>query len=174
MNKLLRKILSNNSYSIIRHYSGGLYEPSYLEAMKPKTPLYDTINIQLRGYDYAILENYQKFIHNILKNMEVNVEDCWATPAQHMHISTYKPKSEVINAQYKLKIYERTVQITDVSSLQLPLVLRTVEASLPAGVSVEVRPHEEADEEVRYVPDKELHSLKQELDDLGGPSKTKR
>ncbi|KAG5889273.1 hypothetical protein JTB14_007035 [Gonioctena quinquepunctata] len=174
MNKILRTILSNRTFSIVRNHSGGLYEPTYLEAMKSKVPLYDTINIQLRGYDFPILENYQKFIHNILKNMEINVEDCWATPPQHMQIVTYKPKSEILNAQYSLKIYERTVQMTDISSIQLPLVMRAIEASLPAGVTLEIRPHEEADEEVRYVPDKELHSLKQELDELGGPSRTRK
>lgn len=48
-----------------------------------------------------------------------------------------------------------------------------IEASLPPGVKVQIRPHEEADEEDRYIPDKELHTLKEELDILGGPSKKK-
>jgi hypothetical protein len=52
-------------------------------------------------------------------------------------------------------------------------VLRALEASTPAGVTVHVVPHEEWHEEVRYVPDTELKALKQELDDLGGPLKKK-
>lgn len=87
--------------------------------MKPKYPLYDTINIQLKGYDYPILESYQKLLHNLLKNMDVNVEDCWAIPAQEFVINTYKPKSEEVNAGYKLKIYERNIQMTDISTLQV-------------------------------------------------------
>lgn len=55
----------------------------------------------------------------------------------------------------------------------MPLVLRAIEASLPAGVTVEVRPHQEIDEEARYVPDTELNSLKEQLETLGGPSKKK-
>ncbi|CAG9823122.1 unnamed protein product [Phaedon cochleariae] len=180
MNKIFRKfnvkttVLNLSSRRFINYVSGGLYEPSYLEAMKSKIPLHDLINIQLKGYDYPVLENYQKFLHHLLKNMEVNVEECWAAPAQHMQISAYKPKSEIVNAQYNLMIYERTLQITDISSFQLPLIIRTIETSLPAGVTVQVKPHEEYDEEVRYIPDKELDTLKQELEELGGPSKTKK
>ncbi|KAJ8919318.1 hypothetical protein NQ315_003902 [Exocentrus adspersus] len=157
-----------------RYVSGGLYEPDYLEGLKPKVPLYDTLNIHIKGYDYPVLESYQKFLHNILKNIDINVEECWALPAQVMNISTYKPRSEIVNAQYNLKLYNRFIQITDVAATQLPIVIRTIEATLPAGVSLNVRPHEEADEEIRYIPDSELNSLKQQLDDLGGPAKTKK
>ncbi|KAJ8963940.1 hypothetical protein NQ314_005271 [Rhamnusium bicolor] len=176
---IYRKIIPNPSslrtyLHLKRYFNGSLYEPDYLEGQKSKIPLYDTLNIFIRGYDYPILENYQKFLHNMIKNMDINVEECWANTPQHMQISTYKPKSEVVKAQYNLRVYERAVQITDVSTLQFPVVLRAIEASLPTGVTVEVRPHEESDEEKRYIPDSELNALKQELDDLGGPSKTKK
>lgn len=82
-------------------------------------PLYDTLNIQIRGYDYPVLENFQKWIHNIVINCNVNVEDSWAIPHQDLQIITYKTNSEVINSQYKLKVYQRTVQITDINSLQV-------------------------------------------------------
>lgn len=78
--------------------------------------MYDTLNIQLRGYDYAILESYQKFIHNLLKNMDINVEDAWATPHQDIQVTVLKPNTETVNTQYNLKLYDRTVQITDVSN----------------------------------------------------------
>lgn len=56
---------------------------------------------------------------------------------------------------------------------QLPLIIRAIEASQPPGVTVHIRPHEESDEENRYIPDVELNTLKQELEELGGPSKKK-
>lgn len=87
--------------------------------MKPKIPLYDTLNIQLRGYDYPVLENFQKLVNKIVKAMEINVEDSWAVPAHSLQVITYKPKTDVINSQYKLKLFERTVQITDISSPQV-------------------------------------------------------
>ncbi|ERL94513.1 hypothetical protein D910_11790 [Dendroctonus ponderosae] len=174
MNVLKRCICSNLAkQTFSRCYSGSLYEPSYLEEMRPKVPLYDTLNIQLRGYDYPVLESYQKYIHNIIKNMDVNVEDAWAIPAQDFQISTYKPLSEVVDAQYKLVYYNRTVQITDISTVQVPILLRVIEATLPVGVTANVVPHEEYHEEDRYIPDSELNKLKYELEEMGGPLKKK-
>ncbi|XP_028155264.1 39S ribosomal protein L48, mitochondrial [Diabrotica virgifera virgifera] len=170
----LEKVLMHVKNIRLRCESGGLYEPSYLQAMKSKIPLYEAVNIQLRGYDYPVLEHYQKFVHNMLKNMDVEVEDSWAVPAQNMDVTTLKPKSEIVHAKYNLKTYERVIQIADVSSIQLPIVIRAIEASLPAGVTAHFRQHEEADEEVRYIPDAELNTLKQELEDLGGPSKSRK
>jgi len=34
-----------------------------------------TINIQIKGYDYPILESYQSFIHKLANMMEINVHD---------------------------------------------------------------------------------------------------
>lgn len=57
--------------------------------------------------------------------------------------------------------------------MQLPQIIRAIEACLPAGVKVQIRQHEETDEENRYVPDRELNTLKEELEIMGGPSKKK-
>ncbi|KAL1506371.1 hypothetical protein ABEB36_005745 [Hypothenemus hampei] len=156
-----------------RSFSNSLYEPDYLEMLQSKIPLYDTLNIQLRGYDYPILESYQKYLHNLIKNMDINVEDAWALPAQELQISTYKSQSEVVNHQYKLSIYDRTIQITDISTVTLPTLFRVIEATTPVGVTVQVVPHAEHHEEDRYIPDGELNKLKEELDQMGGPSKKK-
>lgn len=43
--------------------------------MKSKIPIYDTVNVQIKGHDFAILENYQKLIHQIAKVMDLDVED---------------------------------------------------------------------------------------------------
>ncbi|XP_050307746.1 39S ribosomal protein L48, mitochondrial [Anthonomus grandis grandis] len=166
----VRKLGIQNQF---RHCSGSTLEPEYLEAMKSKVPLYDTLNIQLRGYDYPILENYQKYLHRIIKDMDINVEECWGSPAQDLQISTYKPLSEIINSQYKLHLYDRTVQITDVSTIQIPILFRVIEATTPLGVTVHVVPHADHYEEDRYVPDHELEKLKEELEEMGGPSKKK-
>ncbi|XP_017784361.1 PREDICTED: uncharacterized protein LOC108568025 [Nicrophorus vespilloides] len=176
MNSLikLRHIISKvRPFCRLSSTTNNIYEPDYLHLLKSKVPLYDTINIQMRGHDYAILENYQKLVHNMAKNMDIDVEDAWAVPAQDMQITTYKENSEVINSQYSLKTYERSVQITDVSSLKLPILLRALEASTPMGVSIAVVNHEDYHEEVRYIPDKELLELKQELDEMGGPRKVR-
>lgn len=89
------------------------------QSLKSKVPIYDLVNIQLKGYDYSVLESFQRSVHRIAKNMDVDVEECWATPAKDELIKVFKPRSEVVNAQYNLKTYERSVQIANVSSLQV-------------------------------------------------------
>lgn len=53
------------------------------------------------------------------KNMEINVEDCWALPHTDMKICTYKLSSDIIQSQYNLKIYKRVLHITDLASTQV-------------------------------------------------------
>nr|CAI5850188.1 unnamed protein product [Callosobruchus analis] len=117
------RILSNKVAKFIqnetRSFSGRLYEPSYLGEIKSKTPLYDTLNIVLSGYDYPILENYQKQLHSILKNIEIDVEESWPLPPQYIQVSTYQPKSELVQSQYLLKNFARIIQITDVPSVKV-------------------------------------------------------
>ena len=55
-----------------------------------------------------------------------------------------------------------------------PLFLHIIQAALPEGVRMTVKLHDDADEELRYVPDLELTQLKSELEAMGGPSKSKR
>lgn len=43
--------------------------------MKPKIPLYPTINIQVKGYDYPVLEQFQKLVHQLAENMDIDVEN---------------------------------------------------------------------------------------------------
>lgn len=79
--------------------------------MKSKIPLYDTLNIQLRGYDYPVLESYQKFLHNLIKNMDISFEDSWAVPPQKFQILRLKPKSNIVDSEYKLNLCQRTIQV---------------------------------------------------------------
>ncbi|KAK4887640.1 hypothetical protein RN001_003911 [Aquatica leii] len=154
-----------------RFYSNDLYDPPYLELFKSKIPLYDTINIQLHGYDYSQLESYQKLLHSYAKSMNLQVDNGWATPAQHLQVVSYKPNTDIVQSQYRFKVYERNLQIVGITSVQFSTLLRILDSSIPSGVTIKVLPHEEYHEEVRYVPDLELATLKQQLDDMGGPSK---
>jgi len=60
--------------SLVKRYKGSLYEPDYLE-VRFKIPIMPKINIQIKGYDYPILESYQSFIHKLANIMEIDVND---------------------------------------------------------------------------------------------------
>ncbi|EDO64559.1 39S ribosomal protein L48, mitochondrial [Anopheles arabiensis] len=150
-----------------------MYEPDYLELLKPKYPLYETLNVTIKGYDYPLLESYQRFIHNVADSMDLEIADGYAQPPQKLNVQKFKPNSSVIDSEYKLTVYERTVQVEKVQAPLYPLLLRTLQAALPEGVTLKVTEHTWEQEEARYVPDRDLKELKQQLDEMGGASKKK-
>lgn len=138
--------------------------------MKPKYPIYDTFNFQMKGYDFPILESYQKFVHSVADSMDLDVAESWATPPQHLQVQRFKPQSSVIETEYKLTVYERNIQIADMQAPILPLFVRLIQTALPEGVTLSVLEQNDEEDEKRYMPDKDLMELKAQLDDLGGPT----
>lgn len=43
--------------------------------LKPEIPEYEEVNVQMRSYDFAILESFQKCVHTIAENMDLEVSD---------------------------------------------------------------------------------------------------
>ncbi|XP_075974781.1 mitochondrial ribosomal protein L48 [Anticarsia gemmatalis] len=145
-----------------------LYEPDYLISMEPDEPVYDCLNLQLKGYDYALLESCQSQIHRFAEVMGIQVDECWATPAQQFKVQRFKTGGTALESEYHLNVYERNVQVTDVPAWALGTLLRLARAVLPEGCTLRVHEHAIEHEEVRYVPDNQLLELKQQLQDMGG------
>ncbi|XP_069686708.1 large ribosomal subunit protein mL48 [Periplaneta americana] len=163
-----------NLPSVTQQRSKGLYEPDYLETGKSKIPLYNPLNIQLKGYDFPVLENYQKLVNKIAQSMDIEVEDGWAIPPQYIQVQKYKPQSTVVESEYKLPIYERNIQVIDLPSTIGSIFFEVLQTALPEGVSMTVQEHKEEFEEERYIPDVELLELKTQLEELGGPTTKKK
>ncbi|XP_072745615.1 large ribosomal subunit protein mL48 [Anoplolepis gracilipes] len=157
---LIRKILS------AKFYTGSLYEPDYLETGKSIFPLLPKINVQIKGYDYSVLESYQCFMNKLADIMQIDVENSWALPPQEWKIHKYKTGTTAIISEYNFKIYERHTQMLEISSIKCSTLIRTLEASLPQGVTLNVDIFDPATEKKRYVPDKALLDLKSTLDTL--------
>ncbi|XP_018376176.1 PREDICTED: uncharacterized protein LOC108769621 isoform X1 [Trachymyrmex cornetzi] len=149
-----------------KFYTGSLYEPDYLETGKSKFPLLPTINIQIKGYDYPVLERYQSFIHKLADVVQIDIDNGWPLPPQEFKIQKYKTGTTTIVSEYYLKIYERNIQMSEVSSIKCSVLIRALEAALPQGVTLNINIYDPALEEKRYVPDKELIDLKLSLDTL--------
>lgn len=58
----------------ICHYSN-VYEPDYLDLLKPNIPEFKEVNVQMKGYDFAVLESFQKLVHSIADNMDIEISD---------------------------------------------------------------------------------------------------
>ncbi|XP_051174576.1 uncharacterized protein LOC127290185 [Leptopilina boulardi] len=144
-----------------RFYS--LYEPDYLKALKPKIPIYPTINLQIRGYDFPVVEKYQGFVHKFVDQLDIEVEESWALPPREYHIKKYKPRSTFLDDEYKFNIYERNIQMSNITSITLPILMRILEATLPMGVNIVVDNFDPNKELTRFIPDTDLIKLKDEL-----------
>ncbi|XP_065093050.1 large ribosomal subunit protein mL48 [Ochlerotatus camptorhynchus] len=153
--------------NVVRHFSS-MYEPDYLEKLRPKYPLHNTLNFTIKGYDYPILESYQRFVHNVADKMDLDIAECWAQPPQKRNVQKFKPASAVIESEYKLTTYERNVQIANLQAPLYPTFLRVLQAALPEGVTLTVSEHSSDVDDGRYVPDRELLELRQKLDEMSG------
>lgn len=46
--------------------------------MIPKYPVYACVNIQIKGYDFPVLESYQRFLHRTAQSLDLDVTDRYA------------------------------------------------------------------------------------------------
>lgn len=145
-----------------------------LQSLKPKFPQIESLNVQIKGYDFPLLESYQRFLHGVAEYLDLDVSDCYALPPQKTQVQRLRPNSTVIEAEYKLTTYERNLQLNNVDAPVFPQFLRIAQAALPEGVHLTVVEHTDDIEERRYVPDRDLLDLKAELERMGGATPTKK
>lgn len=141
---------------------------TFTQLLKPKYPEY-VLNFQIKGYDFPVLESYQKYLHRVAMNfeyMDCEVEDSWALPPKVLKIQRFKPKASVVDSEYTLKVYERTLQLCNLKAHLYPTFLRLAQEALPEGVELSVEEHTHDVEELRFVPDRELIELKNQLEDM--------
>lgn len=110
-------------------------------------------------------------IHKIAEMLDLDVVNGWAVPAQHLQIRRFREGSTVVEMDVSLRKYERTVQVADPKSYQIPLLIDALATACPPGVTLTVLKHTPEQDEVRYVPDLELLQLKETLAAMGGPRK---
>ncbi|XP_032668486.1 uncharacterized protein LOC116842845 [Odontomachus brunneus] len=157
-----RSFVRNNLYARFSK----LYEPDYLETGKSKFPLFPMLNIQIKSYDYPVLESYQKFIYKLADTVQIDIDDSWALPHEEFKIQRYKTKMSVVAAEYNLKLYQRNIQVSEIPALKYSILIRILEATLPQGVFLCVDAFDPMLEKKRYIPDKQLLDLKSSLETL--------
>jgi len=154
-------VLKFSSSSVSR----GTFEPDYLDSSGPVIPTYPPINIQIKGYDFDILESTQSYIHNLAENMGVNVCEAWATPARTYQVSTFKEGGVIVKDTYNVSLYERNVQVEGLRSIDAPILIDTIRTALPEGVTLSVHEHTRDMEEDRWISDPFIDKIRSELEE---------
>lgn len=160
------QVTTNSTRTITHDTVPNLHEPAYLEDMKPKVGYYDLLNLQIKGYDFVVLEKYQGYLHKTMKRMDFNVVKAWSAPHQELQLENLGDKTTAIETIYKIKIYERNIQMKDALVTKLPLLIDIINITSPPGVSFSIHRHTLADEDRLYFRDSVLEKLKEELEEL--------
>lgn len=50
-----------------------------LKTKGPQIPLYEPLNVQIKSYDFTVLEKFSGYIHKTAENMGIEVDDWYAT-----------------------------------------------------------------------------------------------
>merc|ERR1712083_1284323 len=106
------------------------------------------------------------FIHNLAENMGIDVKESWATQSDTFIAKTYDSHSTLVRESCKLDIYERNVQVTNMRSIDAPILIDILRRTLPEGVELSVHQHQEEHYEARFIPDPFISGITQELADM--------
>ncbi|GAB1602650.1 39S ribosomal protein L48, mitochondrial-like [Argonauta hians] len=141
--------------------------------LPPDVTPYQSLSFELKAYDYVPLEKFARYVHNMCSSLGHD-SDAFAMPAKSVRVSTYRPQSTVIDNTYDLQLYERNIEVRDLTNTALEPLISLLACHLPEGVTLRVRHHTADDEQDRYIPDRALRELQEQLDEMGGASKKKR
>lgn len=142
-----------------------LHEPAYLEDLKPKVGYYELLDLQLKGYDFVVLEKYQSYVHKTMQKMKFNVTKTWSAPHEELQIDTLLDFSTGIRDSCKIKIYERNIQTKDALVTRLPVLIDVIIMTSPPGVSFNIRAADPNNNAI-YFRDSVLDKLKNDLQEL--------
>lgn len=143
-----------------------VHEPSYLDDLKPKVGFYELLSLQLKSYDFAVLEKYQSYIHRRMNKMSFNVINSCSVPCREIQVDLLTDRSTAIETSYNLKIYERNIIMKNALVTKLPILIDILHYTTPPGITFTIDRHTPADEDRLYFKDTVLEKLKVEFEEL--------
>lgn len=159
---LLRRAAARHSLlTRVKYHNNGFEEVEAKDEIG-----YKLLNLQIKGYDYVVLEKYQGYLHKTMNKMSIQVVKSWSAPHQELKIETLGDKSTAVENSYTMKVYERNLQMKDALVTKLPLLIDIINMTSPPGVSFSIHRHSIEDEDKIYFRDSVLEKLKEELKDL--------
>lgn len=147
----------------------GVNQPEFLKYLKPTVPFYGVHNIQLKGYDHVMLDEFRRFVFRILAKLDIKVKDKWNTPSEEFSVETLQNESYGVEDSIKINVYERTIQIDELPSYKAPILLEMLTLSKPPGIKIAVEKHDPSVLKKLYMIDVELEKAKLDLKEWSKP-----
>lgn len=159
-------------FSTTMRRSKTLIEPDDV-GLPPEIPEYDKLAIKINGYDFTVLEKFTKYVHSVVRSMQFNTE-CYPMPSKSIHVNTYRPNSTIIDKSYNLQKYERVVVINDLPNTKLTPLISLLTLHTPEGINLIIDHPSPSEEESRYIPDRQLVELQNQLEEIAIAKKKKK
>uniref|UniRef100_A0A0R3RXY2 Ribosomal_S10 domain-containing protein n=1 Tax=Elaeophora elaphi TaxID=1147741 RepID=A0A0R3RXY2_9BILA len=148
-----------------------LYEP--LIKNTKVYPEYPLLNVRLDSMDFVPLERFHSYAHRKALQFKFKVIDSYAIPPTKALLMPEKPDKRKQEKQIVLSTYHRFLRLSEVPCVRLTLYLYLMQAHAPVGVTITIKKQEQADEDIRYIPDEILEARKAELLSLDDPKTRK-
>lgn len=148
-----------------------LYEPPLKNSKV--YPEYVLLNLQLDSMDFVPLEKFHSYAHKKARQFGFKVIDSYAIPPTKTLLMPDKLDKRKQTKEIVLSTYHRFLRFDEVPTVRLSLYLTLMQAHAPVGVTMTIKKHEQADEDIRYIPDEILEARKAELLSLDDPKTRK-
>ena len=145
------------------------HEPEYLDKLKPSIPFYEYYNIQLKGYDFAVVEQFATLVQRLCKDAGIKLEAFWGVPARLIKLETYTVDSSFVENTEEIKVHQRTVQVKHLTTTKLSVLIDAINQAKPPGVIVSFLQHTQGQEDDKYIVDMKLKNAEAELEELRKP-----
>jgi ribosomal protein S10 len=147
----------------------GITEPHYLKFLKPQVPYYSLLNVQMLGYDHAVLDEFAAFVRKVTRQMKIAINSNWITPNESYRYDCLQNQSYQTDFSNVVNVYERNLQIKHLPAHFISIYIDVIQKSRPKGVTISVHPHQPEHDAIRYIPDSQLTALKDELKEWQQP-----
>lgn len=147
----------------------GVNQPEFLKYLKPTVPYHGVQNIQIKGYDHVTLDEFKTFILRVLKQLDIKVKSKWSTPSQELSLDKFQDESYGVEESTRVHLFERNVQIDELPSYKVHILIETLMLSKPPGVRFAVEAHDPEVLKKLYMIDVELEKAKAEFKDWSRP-----
>ncbi|OAF67793.1 hypothetical protein A3Q56_04487 [Intoshia linei] len=136
-----------------------IYTPPYLK-YKEKIPYYQVVTVSVASMDFAILENYFKFMKSLTNRMELDTKS-YPLPG----ISEKVTNLGNISESYELTTYKRNIKIFNILTYSITHLISLLTKFLPETVNMKVF-YKDLDEAERYVPNVLVNDLQKKIDGI--------